>query len=410
MTEEKTIFEITRNSRVIYYPELAYFLPEYDKLSSVEEESSFVREHRQRLTLLSLYFDLVLIPPEHFVRTHIASQIYEDSVLRPLFDAGILMTTYWEQINDATSFIECLQAYLAGINQGHVLREPNTQQFKAIKFFLRDVTGQSQWLKDTLMVFVRNNKALIDGKYGSKMFEKIASLIGRSCYKDIIPFSHEKFGELIRQARGIPDELKKQIWDISCSYYLDAGVTANYCLRYPIVEIDHSRGNRLKYDNIYAIFFHPRFLELFLYALGVSQRTISSLEKLRPDQILTLREPQSPWLPLKTAYFDMVASISKDLEKVELEYSRSVADLSDLDKARQLFRTKLLSTKFSHGVDVLDAIVTLLVDGVSILTEIPGVAYVAERIKLKEKVKDQLIRFRQQGLSEFIKYMSHVQR
>jgi hypothetical protein len=404
MTKVQTIFEATRSSRAIYYPELAYFLPEYEQLSSPDEEAFVLQEHRRKLRILALYFDLVLIPPEHFVRARMAARLYADPLVRPLFDAGILVTTFWNRLTDAASFIESLEAYLAGIGQGHVVRRPNVAQLKAIRFFLRDVTNQSQLLKNTLVNHARQNKVLIDGLYGPQVYRELTSVIEKSCYKDLIPFSHERFGFLLRQAEGVPDRLKREIWERSCTFYLDAGVVGNYCFRYPALTIERSKSTRLKYQKIYAILFHPLFLELFLSALGVPHKALRNLERLDAAHIITLRETTSAWFPLKAAFFDLVVTLSADLEAVERESGDRTVELSKLNKARCRFRAILLS-RSSRGSAVLEAAASLLVDAVSVFTGIPGVAYAAEKVRLKEKLEDYIIRFRHPAIRDLTKFL-----
>ena len=142
MTQE-LIYNITQKKWVIYYPELAYFSPNFKKLSTINKDETFLHDQKNKLLILSLYFDLILIPPEHFVRTLFGAKIFNNSSLRPLFENGIIVTTYWDQFRDAKTFLEGLKKYLASIGQNYVLNLESSKHLSLITSFLRDVTGQS---------------------------------------------------------------------------------------------------------------------------------------------------------------------------------------------------------------------------------------------------------------------------
>ena len=163
-------FSSNKNNWVVYYPELAYFLPEFEKLTSKDEENQFLQEQKRKMTILCLYFDIVIIPPEHFIRTSTSTKIYNDPNLRTLFDKGIIATTYWEHLSDAKAFVEALKDYLESIGQGYVFKKPQTKELESIKHFLRDVTGQSQWLIETLLNFINDNEEKIVNRYSPKIF------------------------------------------------------------------------------------------------------------------------------------------------------------------------------------------------------------------------------------------------
>jgi len=98
---QQSIHTITKKKWVIYYPELAYFSPHFKKLSSIKQNDIFIHEQKTKLLLLTLYFDLILLPPEHFVRTVFGANLFNNSGLRPLFDYGIIVTTYCGNKGDA---------------------------------------------------------------------------------------------------------------------------------------------------------------------------------------------------------------------------------------------------------------------------------------------------------------------
>ena len=403
---QSTIYSATRDRWVIYYPEMAYFAPNFRKLSSTRQHDLLFYEHRSKLLLLALYFDLILIPPEHFVRTFFGAKLFNDSRLRHLFDSGIIVTTYWDQFSDAKSFLEGLEEYLAAIGQNHVLSIESSRQLPLLTWFLRDVTGQSGWLRKEILRFVETNKERIINIYHPSIFNKLITIIKKSNYKDIIPFSHEKFLMLLNKDNDIPYELKEQVINKSCSLYYDAGAIGNYCIRYPIFEIDKDDLQYLKFERIYSVFFHPEFLKIFLLACGIANDEVINLPYLLGSDILYLRnKSKEAWNSFRKLYFGLAKSISSQIDDIEVEHNISLRSYPlSIDNIRNILRKGLLYNSTTN-IDVVSQLVFIILEIVSAITQIPLLSYVAEHLKIYEKIENVLISFKHGTAKYFIELL-----
>jgi len=385
---------------------LAYFAPNFRKLSSSKQDDLFLYEQKDKLLLLTLYFDLILIPPEHFVRTLLGAKLFNDSSLRPLFDSGIIVTTYWDQFNDAKSFLDGLKEYLASIGQRHVLSIESSRQLSLLTSFLRDVTGQSGWLRKEILRFVQINKEKITNIYPPNVFDQLMTIVKKSSYKDIVPFSHEKFLMLLNQEENIPHELKEQIWNKSCSLYYDAGAVGNYCIRYPVFEIDKDNLQYLTYGRIYSVFFHPEFLKVFLVACGLTNDEAINLSLVSGEKILHLRnESSEAWNDFRKLYFELAKSISSQINDIEKKHRISLRSHPyPSNTLKNIFRKKLIYNS-ACNTDIIAQVGYVILELIGAFIQIPLLSYAAERLKVYEKVESVLISFKHGTAKYFIELL-----
>ncbi len=404
MTQE-LIYNITQKKWVIYYPELAYFSPNFKKLSTINKDETFLHDQKNKLLILSLYFDLILIPPEHFVRTLFGTKIFNNSSLRPLFENGIIVTTYWDQFRDAKTFLEGLKEYLASIGQNYVLNLESSKHLSFITSFLRDVTGQSSWLGNEILKFLKINKEKIINIYHPKVFEQLITIVKKSNYKDIIPFSHEKFLMLLNQDDKIPFELKEQIWNKSCSLYYDAGAIGNYCIRYPVFEIDKDNLEYLMYEGIYSVFFHPEFLKIFLISIGLTTEESLDLALLSGEDILFLRnESNESWNDFRKLYFELAKSISEQINELEKKYGISLRSYPSPDVLKNIFRNKLIYKKANNKYSTIDFL-NIICKILETIFQVPLVSDIANFFKIHEKIENILISYKYGTAKYFIEVL-----
>ena len=402
---QQSIRTITKKKWVVYYPELAYFSPHFKKLSSIEQNDIFLHEQKNKLLLLTLYFDLILLPPEHFVRTVFGAKLFNNSSVRPLFDNGIIVTTYWDQFRDEKTFLDGLKEYLVSIGQSHVISIESSRHLSFIKFFLRDVTGQSNWLRNELLNFLQINKEKIINNYPPKVFEQLLTIVKKSNYKDIIPFSHEKFLMLLNQEENIPYGLKEQIWNKSCSLYYDAGAVGNYCIRYPVFEIDKNNLQYLIHGGIYSVFFHPEFLKVFLISCGLTNNEAIKLSLISGIDILYLRnESKEAWNDFRNLYFDLAKSISGRINELEKKHGISIRSYPNPDvlkNIKNIFRDKLIYNS-TYKTNMIAHIGNIILEIISAITQIPLLPDTVKHLKIYEMIESVVFSYKYGTVKYFI--------
>jgi hypothetical protein len=348
-----------------------------------------------RIKTLCLAFDNVLIPPEHLVVTPLGRELGENREVRDLMDARAIITSYWQTARDHVDFLDQLEEYHAEIGCPLSCPESAKATFAILPSYVRDVTSQSEWLGEQLVNALSINKTTIVSQYDERAFERCLDIVKGSGYRDIIPCSHERLLRLLAEDEFVPEGLKRDILQLSCLYYYEAGAIGNTCLRYPVVEIELQSLTDLKFAHVYAAFFAPEFIGVLLRALGMPTRLARGVGDLHSRDVLVLRESPASAAFWDTYYATMVEVSCLIDQELDARTALELLSAHDLDRTRQVMRDSLL------GHSPSDDVVSFLLEFVGLMSGVPFVGLLARKLELKERVEELVLKFRHPGCVQY---------
>ncbi len=383
----ETIKTLGSRSRLIYYPELAWFLPENSALHTREEVNSLIEGHCHKLKCLALFFDHVILPPGSLLTGFpIVRGVLKDIDMLGLMEAGVVTTTFWAWCRDSEDFIPAKLEYMTDITgTPFEIDEATKRAFEIIRPHARDVTQQNVWTKGQMFQFLDDNADVIRLNYGQEALSRLMDIAKRSEYSEQVPYSLEKFALLLRRDGTLPHRLKKETKRKCWSFYFDAGVIGNYCVRYPLIEVDHKATKRLTYNNTLGIFFSPNFIHTFLQACGISMA--HRILYLTYKDILELRGTNG-WKEFTNVYFDIAASLSATLEEtLTLSERQKLFREGETERLRLLTRDELLTSRFGRLDKPLNDMAEFLIEAGS-FAGVPFLRFLTRKFHLQQKVED----------------------
>jgi len=382
----ETIKYLGSRRRLIYYPEIAWFLPQNRTLYTREEIEFLIKEHLQKIKCLALLFDHIIFPPSSLlIISRVIRGLTSNTDIVGLLDAGVIITTYWTWCRDSQDFLPRKLEFLSNIVGFHLHVDDNIKRvFKIFHSYARDVVQQNQWAKEELFQFLNDNREVIINNYGKKALSQLWELAKRSEYSESIPYSLEKFGILLRREETLPAPLRKEIEDRCWGFYFEGGVTGNYCVRYPVAEVDHKMAEHLIYDNVFGGFFSPSFLEIFLEASGIYKP--QKIWGLNYKDILSLRS-EKEWEEFTKVYFEIARSLSSTLEEAFTWNERyKVFREGNIEKFCLLIRSELIKNRFGRFDKHLKDMAALLSEAGG-LVGIPFLPFLNKKLRLEEKIE-----------------------
>ena len=396
----ETIKALGSRRRLVYYPEIAWFLPKNRTLYTRKEAEFLIKEHLQKIKCLALLFDHIIFPPGSLlIISPVIRGLTSNTDMLGLMDAGVIITTYWTWCRDSQDFLPYKLEFLSNVVGFRLHVDDNIKRvFKVLHAYARDVVRQNQWIKGQLFQFLDDNRKVILNNYGEKALSQLWELAKHSEYSELIPYSLEKFGMLLRREETLPAPLRKEMEDRCWSFYFEGGVAGNYCVRYPVAEVDHKTAEHLIYGNVFGIFLSPGFLEIFLEASGIYRP--QKMWCLSYKDILSLRSGEE-WKEFTKVYFEIGRSLSSTLEETFTWNERyKVFKEGDIEKLHPLIRSELARSRFRRLNEPLKDMAELLLEAGS-LVGIPFLPFLSKKLRLEGKIEALALMLKSPGFISF---------